>query len=186
MDQKVNMKKIILLSTCIFLMSMPVAGEYYQYKDGQGNLRFTDDPANIPKEIQTDITAYESVENFSFEESLETSSSSDVISEGDTNVQIIENTEAEQRPEREVLDEMRAALDQTEASLKEQHEELKAQAPGKTASKTQTDEYLKKVDELKVKMADYQKQQQAYNEKVKAYNARIALENKKGETGEAR
>jgi len=173
------MKKIILLSVFCVLMAMPVAGEYYQYEDSQGNLKFTDDAATIPKDTQTDITAYESIGYHRFSESLESNSSSDSTQADDSNLTSTDVGESKLVTNRKVLDEMRAALDQTAASLKARHKELSAQAPGVVASTLQTNDYFEKVDVLNADMEDYKKQNQAYNEKVRAYNAKIQSEEKK-------
>ncbi len=181
------MRKIFFMCLLVpFLTTMPVSGEYYQYEDSQGNLKFTDDPATIPKDTQTEITAYESIGNNNFQEPLESNSSSDSGQEPDSSIPAGTIRDGEKLPDIAALEKMRTLLDQTEASLKVEHEELAAQAPGAGASKLQKTEYDAKVREMNAKMDDYKKQYQAYNEKVRAYNARIALENKKGDSGAAK
>jgi hypothetical protein len=173
------MRKIFFMCLLVpLLMAMPVSGEYYQYEDAEGNLRFTDDPANIPRDTQADITAYESIENNSFQEPLELNSS-DSTQEDGGNLSLPGASKSEQIADRKELDEMRAALDQTEALLKAEHEELKMQAPGLDASTLQKNEYAEKITVMNAKMADYKEQHQAYNEKARAYNASIQSEEKK-------
>jgi len=177
MNQKGIMRIIILLSVFCFLITIPAVAEYYQYEDAQGNLRFTDDSASIPKDTQKDITTYESIQSKSFQDP----------SEADVQISPTDTGGDNQLADREALEQMRAALAQTATTLKIEHEQLADQDPGLKASKLQRDEYTEKVKLLNEKMVDYKQQHQAYNNKVKAYNARISnqgsQEEEKTETG---
>ncbi|MDA3895186.1 MAG: DUF4124 domain-containing protein [Desulfobacteraceae bacterium] len=175
------MLKIIFFLFIFIFMSLPVSGEYYQYKDADGNMVFTDDVANVPAEDRSDLTVYESVGKLDFETPSEVSDN--VASDSSIQETVAGNGE---ELSVESLNVMRETLDQTAASLKAEHEELAAQNPGVNASKLQRVEYNNKVIEINSKMADYKKQHQAYNEKVRAYNARISLENKKKDSGQAK
>ena len=178
------MRKILFMCLFVpFLMAMPVSGEYYQYKDAQGNLRFSDDTANIPKDTQADITSYESIEKNNYQAPLEFDVSPDSEQNIDNNMLAGTISDGEQLPDIAALEKMLTSLDQTEASLKAEHEQLAAHDPGLKASKLQRDEYAEKVKTMNEKMEDYKQQHQAYNEKVKAYNARISSEEKKADTG---
>jgi hypothetical protein len=175
------MLRIIFFLFIFIVMSHPVSGEYYQYKDANGNILFTDDVANVPANDRSNLTVYESVDNSDYETLSD--ASENVVSDSSIQETVTGNDEDLSV---ESLDAMRAALDQTAASLKAEHEELAAQVPGVDASKLQKTEYDKKVLEMNAKMADYKKQHQAYSEKVKAYNARIVMENKKKDSGQAK
>lgn len=174
------MRKIFFMCLLVpFLTTMPVSGEYYQYEDSQGNLKFTDDPATIPKDTQADITAYESIENNSVQEPLESNSSLDSGQDPASSMPAGTIRDDKKLPDIAALEQLRTLLDQTEASLKAEHEKLKMQAPGLDASTLQKNEYAEKISVMNAKMADYKEQHQAYNEKVRAYNASIQSEEKK-------
>jgi hypothetical protein len=59
------MKKYIVLLIAATLMACQIgivsAGEYYQYFDNEGNMRFTDDFNSIPKEKQSGVKTFQSV-----------------------------------------------------------------------------------------------------------------------------
>ena len=169
------MFKIIFLCAFCILMAMPVAGEYYQYKDAQGNYRFTDDTANIPENKQMDMKSYESIDSNDFLMPSE-GDASPGSSQGDNSHLL--SPDASDLPDQKALEEMRAALEQTVDSLEAQHQELEAQVPGTDASKLQINAYNEKVKALNLKMEEYKKQHQAYNKKVSAYNARNTQEAK--------
>jgi chromosome segregation ATPase len=178
-------EKILLLSVFCVLITMPVAAEYYQYKDSQGNLRFTDDPANIPKDTTNDIIAHESIENDNRFQAFPEDAASSALNGADTgNESLSDNAKAEPSTDRKALEEMSAALNKTAASLKAQHEELKAQVPKKSASKDQQKAYTEKVNTWNAKMEAYKKQHKEYNEKVKAYNAQLETEEKNANNGD--
>jgi hypothetical protein len=57
-------KRTLLLPVMVlWLVSPPAYGEYYQYTDTNGVLRFTDDLASVPPEQRPDVKTLQSVKS---------------------------------------------------------------------------------------------------------------------------
>ncbi|MGB9499060.1 MAG: DUF4124 domain-containing protein [Dissulfuribacterales bacterium] len=178
------MLKKILLAALFLFVAMPVVGEYYQYKDAQGNLRFTDNPANVPEDQQPNLKTFESVQTTWVPESARVVEPAGKDSEPVLNQREISQPSSSDTWEEKIqglgreLDTMRVELSQTAESLREQQKALEAQAPGKQASSKEKIAYSEKVEALNAEIEAYNKQRQVFNEKVKAFNAQILGESR--------
>lgn len=161
-------KMIAMCLWLLFVTAVPASGEYYQYHDAQGNLRFTDDIANIPESERTDMTAFESVKSDGFSASEEESPPARVSPKPLKKDDPSDAT-------REELEVMRTELDRTAASINVRRNELEAQRPADDAPDAERKAYFDKVTALNADLRAYKQRRREYNEKVKAFNAGIAL-----------
>ncbi len=177
------MRIIIILSVLMILVAAPHGwGEYYQYKDNQGNLRFTDNPANIPEDQRADTKTFDSVpsepvqmpeetdpEPILNEPESEAASPDDAAFDDDAD-DAWEDRVVQSGKE---LEQMQEEIHETAESLQEQQEALKEQAPGENASPSEKALYFEKVSVLNAKINEYNKQREAFNQKVNDFNAQI-------------
>ena len=170
------MVKKILLAVLVLFMAMPAAGEYYQYKDAEGNLRFTDDLSNVPEDQQPKIKTFESAKEIAPRQSTTVEKSAPAADQRGSRGSATGDWEDKVTRSSEALDKLQAELQQTAQSLKQQQAALEAQEPGKDASDGEKTAYYQKVNALNARIEAYNKKHEQFNEKVKAFNKEIGRE----------
>ncbi len=166
------MIKTVLVAVLLLLVAVPAAGEYYQYRDAQGNLRFTDDPANLPEDQRPDLQTFESAQPIP-QAQPEKADVSPVSGRKENLSASPSPWEEKVRQSGQALDTLRAELSRTAGSLRERQKALETQAPGKEASAREKVIYAEQVEALNLDIEAYNKQREVFNEKVNAFNAQI-------------
>lgn len=162
-----------MLAGILVLLASPGWGEYYQYTDENGILRYTDNIAAVPPDQRPEVKIYESVKSFP----VQTTGGEGTTTRADAPAppagQDIPDaaggwTErlARQTEAAAALDRIQADLNQTFISL--QNEKAALAAKANTAA---SDDYRKQVDALNAKIARYEAQLSDFREKEKAFNA---------------
>lgn len=168
----------ILFLTGVFLFFTSAAiGEYYQYTDDSGAIRYTDDMTQIPESQRKGAATYES----------EVSSGGDIESgyaysdevPDDSGPDDVDIPEAYAAPAGETfetrateLNNLQAKLNNTRRNLEKEQAELQAQVPGKDATGKEKIDYRMKVDHLNAKIEHYGKDLKAFEAKVESFNQR--------------
>ncbi len=182
----------LLFLICMLLPSSVLA-EYYQYRDQNGVLRFTDNLADVPEDQRQQIESYTESETFVMteEESLEYLQDTSVQEETGEDMegayQSEENGEdmddAYQSDETETgrddslaqlkkLNQMKAALDEEFAELMEEKQVLlQYKESKKNISVKEAKAYQKKVTLLNQRITDFEERRQAYKKEADAFNA---------------
>ena len=182
----------LLFLICMWLPSSVLA-EYYQYRDQNGVLRFTDNLADVPEDQRQQIESYTESEEFVMteEESLEyLQDTSDQEETGedmegaDQSEETGEDMEsANQSEEAETgrddnlaqlkkLNQMKAALDEEFAVLMEEKQVLlQYKDSKKNMSMKEAKAYQKKVTLLNQRITDFEERRQAYKKEADAFNA---------------
>jgi hypothetical protein len=182
----------LLFLICMWLPSSALA-EYYQYRDQNGVLRFTDNLADVPEDQRQQIKSYTESETFVMteEESLENLQDTSVQEETGEDMegayQSEENGEdmddADQSEETETgrddslaqlkkLNQMKAALDEEFAELMEEKQVLlQYKDSKKNMSIKEAKAYQKKVTLLNQRITDFEERRQAYKKEADAFNA---------------
>lgn len=175
-DQRTMMKKILVTGFFVGLLSLPAfgpafGGEFYQYKDRNGNMRFTDNLADVPADQQQNMKTYEAVEGSPVpppDEEAQTSSLNPP--EQGSPAAGIAKDESDKRA-------IAAELDKTQAELKQRFKELVAEkaalaasAPKKGAKSIEKGPYIDKVDALNANIKQYEKDREVFEKRVKAFN----------------
>ena len=182
----------LLFLICMWLPSSVLA-EYYQYRDQNGVLRFTDNLADVPEDQREQIERYTESETFVIteDESLESLQDTSVQEETGEDMegayQSEENGEdmddADQSEETETgrddnlaqlkkLNQMKAALDEEFAELMEEKQVLlQYKDSKKNISMKEAKAYQKKVTLLNQRITDFEERRQAYKKEADAFNA---------------
>ncbi len=182
----------LLFLICMLLPSSVLA-EYYQYRDQNGVLRFTDNLADVPEDQRQQIKSYTESEVFVMteEESLEYLQDTSVQEETGEDMegayQSEENGEdmddADQSEETETgrddslaqlkkLNQMKAALDEEFAELMEEKQVLlQYKDSKKNMSIKEAKAYQKKVTLLNQRITDFEERRQTYKKEADAFNA---------------
>lgn len=166
----------LLLAGILVLLTSPVWGEYYQYTDENGVLRYTDNIAAIPPDQRPKVKIYESVKSSPVQEKSDvraTARAGASLTPASADQDIIPDAAgrwtdrlARQAEAAEGLDRIQADLNQTFMSLQNEKMALEAKA-----TTTASGDYQKQVDALNAKIARYESQLLEFREKEKAYNA---------------
>ena len=161
----------------VVCLATPAFGEYYQYTDSNGVLRFTDDLASIPPDQRPDVKTHQSVESqpvkkktggAAKENASRTAAAGDEANEPSGRTWQGGNAQSRQE-----LDAMQAELKATFEALQTQRSALEAKAPLKGATFEEKVAYTEKVEALNAKIASYEEKLDAFNEKVNAYNSQV-------------
>ena len=188
--RRLSYKKFIGSFAILLFLSLNVdisiSSEYYQYKDKNGVVHFTDDLSEIPKDQREKVTSFESL-----------------TSEGVRAVTIIKRKKKnfyddQSEKEEQVLDEgeslksdaMDDKLLQTSASLQRERAELEQVFENlqkkrtsltemlvrkKTPEEKQT--YMEKVNQLNVEIKEYEDRQKQFTENTEIYNNNVKQKN---------
>ena len=182
----------LLFLICMLLPSSVLA-EYYQYRDQNGVLRFTDNLADVPEDQRQQIESYTESEEFVMteEESLEYLQDTSVQEETGEDMEGADQSEetgedmesANQSEEAETgrddnlaqlkkLNQMKAALDEEFAELMEEKQILlQYKDSKKNMSVKEAKAYQKKVTLLNQRITDFEDRRQAYKKEADAFNA---------------
>ena len=182
----------LLFLICMLLPSSVLA-EYYQYRDQNGVLRFTDNLADVPEDHRQQIESYTESEEFVMteEESLEYLQDTSVQEETGEDMEGADQSEetdedvegASQSEEAETgrddslaqlkkLNQMKAALDEEFAELMEEKQILlQYKDSKKNMSMKEAKAYQKKVTLLNQRITDFEDRRQAYKKEADAFNA---------------
>ena len=171
------MIRMMLLAGMLLCCVSPAFGEYYQYRDADGVLRFTDDLASIPPDQRPDVKTHQSVvsppasqENntaaLNSADGTDTSPEKGSQPSGDT-------WQGRNNQRKQELDQMQADLKKTYETLQAERSSLGASAPPDNASFQEKAAYNQRVEALNDKIAVYEAQLDSFNEQVQAYNAQV-------------
>ena len=182
----------LLFLICMLLPSSVLA-EYYQYRDQNGVLRFTDNLADVPEDQRQQIESYTESEEFvkTEEESLEYLQDTSVQEETGEDMEGADQSEetgedvegADQSEEAETgrddnlaqlkkLNQIKAALDEEFAELMEEKQVLlQYKDSKKNMSMKEAKAYQKKVTLLNQRITDFEERRQAYKKEADAFNA---------------
>ena len=164
----------VLLAGMVVLWATPALSEYYQYKDQNGVLRFTDDLSSVPPDQRPDIKTHQSIESQPVQKTtgtVEKETANKVKASPATGTPPSGGTwQKRNAQKKQELDQMQAELKITFESLQAERAKLETQAPPKDASFKEKVAYTEKVQALNLKIANYESQLDAFNEKVSAYN----------------
>ena len=184
------MKRISILLTLalVSLLSAPagVFGEYYQYTDKDGAVRFTDDPSMIPEDQQPQVKIFESIRSGESQPSQnmpEETAPPEEVSKETAAAKETETDTGAAKPsvggvnheKADELNAMREKLHKTFADLEAEKASIGPPPPKNAKSGVRAD-YTYKVTELNRKIDAYQQQSKEFDEKVKAFNSQAGKE----------
>jgi len=169
----------LLFLICMWLPSSVLA-EYYQYRDQNGVLRFTDNLADVPEDQRPQIDIYTENEDLSSseeesQEDLQDTSIQEEAGEDMEDAYQSEETETgrgDNLSQLKKLNQIKAALDEAFAELmEEKHALLQYKETKKNMSMKEAKAYQKKVTLLNQRITDFEERRQAYKKEADAFNA---------------
>lgn len=178
----------VFAACLVLVLSYGASAEFYQYKDEDGNIRYTDDATIIPEEQLPDVITYESVQSAPAPETTEPQP--DVLS-GEEPVPdeagaggtaedeaeagegapppVVQKDKMEKRKDYDELNAMREDLQKAYIELEAEKKAVGAPPPPGAKTGEMAD-YAQKRKELGQKIDAYNKRSEAFDEKVKAFN----------------
>lgn len=174
---------LVLAAALLLLFWSGAWGEYYQYTDKDGTVRFTDDASMIPEEKQIDVKTFESIQSpepeeerveeepapgeESMEETTDAASNETLEDAADETA----TTKGVDQKEEDELNAMREELHKTFAELEAEKAAIGPPPPKSAKSGVKAD-YTYRITELNRKIDDYQALSEEFDKKVKAFNRR--------------
>jgi hypothetical protein len=161
----------------IVLLSAPASAQFYKYIDEDGNIRFTDDINQVPKQQRTTVKSYEEAVSDTDVENEAVQSDSEVS----TNAQ--QETAAAEADVDIDLGDLDAAYNQLKAlrqEIDEEYNELMAEKEtlakekGEAKTREQVLEYNAKVEQFNERARAHQQKSKKYEAQVDAYNASVS------------
>lgn len=157
-----------------------VLAEYYQYRDQNGVLRFTDNLADVPEDQRQQIESYTESEDYVMTEEESPEYLQDTSVQEETGEDMVgadqdEETETirdDNLAQLKKLNQMKAALDEEFAELMEEKQALlQYKESKKNISIKEAKDYQKKVTLLNQRITDFEERRQAYKKEADAFNA---------------
>lgn len=161
----------------LILLVFLVTGTYfanaqmYEYRDEDGNMRFTDDLGNVPEDKRKNIKRIREIQR---------SSLPSVWQETPGQTEEKQEGAADQKETESDLIEMGEKLRREQAELQEEYDGIEAARtrlgetfPGEDASEEEFEAYRDKVNEINDRIQLYQERQKDHEERIKAYNAAL-------------
>jgi len=165
----------ILVAGMVVLWTMPAWCEYFQYRDENGVLRFTDDLASVPPDHRPGVTTHQSVQSNPASPktavSIENPESRPSASMPQGRLPSSDTWEGKKARKIMEFDRMQAELSQTYTSLQAEQAEHAAKAPSKKASFEEKAVYNQKLTALNTKIDRYEEEVAEFRQQVNAYNA---------------
>jgi hypothetical protein len=171
-----------LLFFCIIWMVMIFVSsgfaQIYRYVDQEGNIRFTDNPVNVPEEREEDVKIMEEIKLTPEQPQV----TEEILQEKDyTFTQRVEPAKNDQRVHKfnndsldqdtiETLVSERSEIQTLYEQIEDEKKKLEEQLPD-SASPIERRVYHQQILDLNQRIEDYQKKAEAYREKVEAFNA---------------
>ena len=164
----------LLLAGALVLLWTTAYGEFYQYTDTNGVLRFTDDLASVPPEQRPDVKTHQSVKS----DPVQPAAAAPVTgNQSPGAAPSIDGTppqtgawNAKIASQANELDRMQVELNKAYRDLQAAREALEAKTPPAGASTEARDAYRKQVKNLNARIENYEAQYAAFREKEKAFN----------------
>ncbi len=167
----------VLLVVFVLSIAAPATGALYEYRDADGNIRFTDDLGNVPEEKRENVRRIRAVPDYSTpsEQQEPPAQTEETALDADAD----DPPEGDQAEGDADLVERGEALRSEQAELQAEYEgiqEEKAQIgdpPDEDAPLAEFEAYGEKVDQINDRIRVYQEKLKDHEERVKAYNARF-------------
>lgn len=165
--------KSVTVSLLFFAMLLghgPVAAEYYQYQDKNGNLRFTDDVSRVPESQRDAAKQHESIKNPDRTKTApgKTGSSGTHKNAGPATG----SWDGDLRNTAESLDQENSRLQEMFRSLQKKRKALEQEA-AKNMNAAEKAAHEEKVRKINAEIEKYHKLRDAYLKKQKEFEARL-------------
>lgn len=165
----------------LILTALPglASAEFYRYVDKEGNVRFTDNLANVPVDQRSKVDEYDHASH-----QLRPEEKTEIRREEGYHEETVKQLQepplrkeplAEEGEENTVdqrLKETGAKLQEEYQALMEEREKLEKAATTRLSPSVRK-ALVKKITDFNTRIKDYENRREVYNKEVEAYNARI-------------
>lgn len=167
----------ILVAGMVVLWTMPAWCEYYQYRDENGTLRFTDDLSSVPPDQRPGVTTHQTVQSQPVPQkngaAVEKGASRSAASAKQEDLPSGDTWEGKKARKLAEFDSKQVELNKTYTSLQAERADLQANAPSKKASFEEKALYNQKVTALNARIDRYEEEMAAFSQMVNDYNAQL-------------
>ncbi|MDA8404782.1 MAG: DUF4124 domain-containing protein [Desulfobacteraceae bacterium] len=179
-----NRLSLLLAAALVLLLGSVAFGEYYEYTDKDGTVRFTDDPSVIPKDQQPEVKTYESIKSEAPPPEMTTEGSEESAPEAAAGNPATEKETTAASPAADTsktsegwkkLNELNARRDELRQTFDSLETEKKAlgSPPDQSATAIERKEYNDKVMDLNRKIDTYHQRNKEFEADLKAYNSQM-------------
>ncbi len=160
-------RDVLIAIICVGLSASAFA-EFYQYTDGNGVLRFTDNYMDIPVQQRKIVKRFTDPDDFLTPEQIAAREQIRKEREGKTSAEI---QAAKRLQLRDSLNQSKAELDKTHAQLSAEQKALEKEKETVSMSDYyRAKAYRDKVIDFNRRLAEYQKRLKIFNKEAKAFN----------------
>jgi len=163
---------ILAVLSVVSLSFMPAGAEYYRYTDDNGNVCFTDNLGDVPKDQREVAKQYDSSGAQPDAGSADFDDSSGKTDPGQAQKPYSSKSPGSLQDKGKELAREKEALDRTHRKLVKQRNQLKNKSE-KEMTEQERKEYSEKVSRYNEKTTDYQKRLDEFNKKVNKYNQSV-------------
>ena len=163
-ETSMKLKLFVILITLLF-STVAVFAEFYKYVDKEGNILFTDNLSEVPKNQRLGVLEYD-------ETKKQTDSSKQSGDTEEAEEEFVDNTSNDHPVD---FDNRRKALEQEHLVLKKENEEL-ANIRKNLKTKAQIESYNKKVLSINEKIKNLKKNRNTLNVEIEEYNKSIQMD----------
>jgi len=171
---------ILLSALLCAAMAFPVSAEYYQYRDKEGNLHFTDNRGQIPEYALDQEKSYDSAKP---EKSRPDSAGHNQTRPRKTAVPDPNTWDGQLRIKAQKLSREREKLNRTYKRLQEEKAALQKGSPDDMASEEEN-AYEGRMQRLNERIERYHQKRLKFQEKVNQFNQQFKKKPSRSSTGE--
>lgn len=159
---------IVVIMVFIMTFAVSVNAQLYEYRDSEGNMRYTDDLGKVPEHRRESAGRINVIPRAYSQDDAQDAQPDDDETSPAVEGQIDPDLVAEG-----------GALRQEEAELQEEYESIQeaiadaGDPPGSDASREAFREYNRKAEEINRRIEDYQEKLEDLENRVQEYNARF-------------
>lgn len=171
------MRYVFLLTLMVFMAIAVVSvnAQMYEYRDSDGNIRFTDDLGTVPEDKRENARRIRAVPEYSspFEQKEPPAETEETVVNADGQGEVDQaETEADLFEKGEVLRREQAELQAEYEGIQEEKMRI-GDPPNDDATLAEFEAYGEKVDQINDRIRAYQEKLKDHKQRVKAYNARF-------------
>lgn len=164
--------RYLVLAVCLLFFAISAWAQMYQYRDENGNLRFTDDLTRVPRSQHETFKTMFSFSNNSqvdgLTESLPAESDQGIVTES-------ENYDVKKNPQS--LNQTKEELDNIYKALQEKRASIQAANPSEDATPEEFNAFRKMVSEFNAQVESYQKRQEEFEKQAREFNVWVMQSN---------
>ncbi len=164
--------RYLVLAVCLWFFAISAWAQMYQYRDENGNLRFTDDLTQVPRSQHETFKTM-----FSFKNSPQINETTESVpAESDKGIGT-DSENCDVKKNAQSLNQTKEELDNIYKALQEKRASIQAANPSEDASPEEFNDFRKMVSEFNAQVESYQKRQEEFEKQAREFNAWVMQSN---------